>query len=148
MSFRNPKRKKNVSRMNLTNDKSAFSATNTVGSGTVGTYTVKQVQSLNDVVPSYENVERLFYEACTKVREGFVQKKYKVTLPEHLSDSSLPVESLAFDREVLILIADKMGVKLTNRMAIEAILVAEKLTTREKDEREKHQKVLESRLGS
>ena len=47
----------------------------------------------------------------------------------------MPDEALAFDRELLVLIAAKMGVKLTNKMAIEAIFVAQKLLPGEKEQR-------------
>lgn len=53
-------------------------------------------------------------------------KKWKIELPDHLHNSSLPVESLASDREILLLITKKMGVKMSHREAIEAILVSEK----------------------
>ena len=143
------KKKAHTSKIGLSGEKSTLSATNTAAGSTVGTDGMYvQVRSLNDINPSYNNVERLFHEACTKVKEGFVHKKFPFSLPDHLSDSSLPVEALGFDRQILILIADKMGVKMTNRLAIEAILVAEKLLPGEKEAREKHHKMLENTLGS
>lgn len=42
-------------------------------------------------------------------------KKMGFELPEHLSGGSLPVVALAFERDILILIAKKMGVTLTFR---------------------------------
>lgn len=83
--------------------------------------------SLNKIDPNYKNVEKLFHEACVKVKEGFGLKKWGFDLPEHLQNNTLPVESLAFEREILLLISKKMGIKMSHREAIEAILVAEKL---------------------
>ena len=40
----------------------------------------------------------------------------------------MPVEALAFEKDILILIAKKMGVVLPHRLAIEAIIVAEKMS--------------------
>jgi len=41
-------------------------------------------RSVNSINPSPQNVERLFYEACTKVKEGFVMKKFAFECPEYL----------------------------------------------------------------
>ena len=71
-------------------------------------------------------MERLFFEACVKVKEGFAAKKYGYELPERLTNSAMPVEILAFEKDILILIGKKMGIRLTNTLAIEAILVAQK----------------------
>lgn len=75
----------------------------------------KEIQSLNSINPSPQNVDRLFHEACQKIKEAFVLKKMGFELPEHLSGGSLPVVALAFERDILILIAKKMGVTLTFR---------------------------------
>ena len=84
------------------------------------------VRSVNQINPTLKNIERLFYEACVKVKEGFVLKKFAFECPEYLQGTVLPVEALAFEKDILILIAKKMGVMMPHRLAIEAILVAKK----------------------
>ena len=75
----------------------------------------RKINSLNQLNSSPQNVERLFHEACFKVKEGFVLKKWGFELPEHLHPSHLPPESLAFDKDILLLITKKMGIQLSNR---------------------------------
>ena len=86
------------------------------------------IRSVNQINSSPQNIERLFYEACIKVKEGFQAKKFSFECPEYLQGTSLPVEALAFEKDILILIAKKMGVVLPHRLAIEAIIVAEKMS--------------------
>lgn len=86
----------------------------------------RPVRSLNHVNPSPQNVERLFFEACIKIKESINSKKLPFDLPEHLQGTALPVEAIAFEKDILILIAKKMGVVLPHMLAIEAILVARK----------------------
>ena len=90
------------------------------------------IRSVNQINSSPQNVERLFYEACIKVKEGFQAKKFPFECPEYLQGTALPVEALAFEKDILILIAKKMGVVLPHRLAIEAILVAQRQSKKEK----------------
>lgn len=66
------------------------------------------------------------------MKEGFQAKKFPFECPEYLQGTALPVEALAFEKDILILIAKKMGVVLPHRLAIEAILVAQKQSKKEK----------------
>ena len=89
-------------------------------------FTKKPVRSVNQINPSLKNVQKIYTEACIKVKEGFILKKYPFDCPEYLQGTVLPVEALGFEQNILILIAKSMGVTLPNRMAIEAIMVAKK----------------------
>lgn len=53
-------------------------------------------------------------------------KKHGFEIPEKFQGHYLPVEALAFDRDILMLITKEMGIKLSAKQAIEAIYVAEK----------------------
>ena len=44
----------------------------------------RKINSINQLNPSPQNVERLFHEACFKVKEGFALKKWGFELPDHL----------------------------------------------------------------
>ena len=60
-------------------------------------------RSLNHVISSPQNVERLLHEACVKTKEAYVLKKMgSQELPEHLQGSNLPVEALALEKDLLI----------------------------------------------
>jgi len=53
----------------------------------------------------------LFADALVAVKEGFVHKKFGFDLPENLHGGA--IEALAFNRDILILVAKKMGVVLS-----------------------------------
>ena len=73
----------------------------------------KKINSVNGIEPTLRNVDKLFRAACKKTKEGFQLKRFGWDLPEHLQSHFLPVEALAFDRDVLLLISKEMGIKLT-----------------------------------
>ena len=81
-----------------------------IGVSEVNVPPTRPIRSINMINPNLENVQRLFHESCIKVKEGFVLKKYSFDLPEYLQGSVLPVEAMAFEQDILILIAKKMGV--------------------------------------
>ena len=72
-------------------------------------------------------MERLLHEACVKTKEAYTLKKMGgAELPEHLQGSNLPVEAIALEKDLLIMVAKRMGVILTHTLAHEAILTATK----------------------
>ena len=85
-----------------------------------------KIKSVNGIEQSFKHIEKLFRDACKKVKEGFLMKKHGFEIPEKFQGHYLPVEALAFDRDILMLITKEMGIKLSAKQAIEAIYVAEK----------------------
>ena len=59
------------------------SQTNTIMSTEVGRPR-PIIRSVNQINSSPQNIERLFYEACMKVKEGFQAKKFSFECPEYL----------------------------------------------------------------